>query len=92
MHTFIETLVVFPLLILSYQFYTFSVMSHTSRVQDRCQKLGVVYMTFGIIALVFKSAPVVSFGFVLMMLGFRLMAKGLDRLDKKIYIDRFEED
>jgi hypothetical protein len=48
-------------------------------------------MTLGIIALVFKSAPFAFFGLILMMFGFRLLARALDRLDKRIFIDRFED-
>jgi hypothetical protein len=49
-------------------------------------------MTTGICAMVFKSAPSAFLGLILMMFGFRLMAKGLDRLDKNTFIDRYDED
>ena len=88
MHTFVVFLIIIPLLILCFQLYYFSVNSTGVQRQDRCQKLGIVFMTFGIVALVFKTVPVVSFGFVMMMFGFRLISKGLDRLDKSIYIDQ----
>jgi hypothetical protein len=48
-------------------------------------------MTLGIMALVFKSAPFAFFGLILMMLGFRLIARGLDRLDKNIFIDQYDD-
>lgn len=92
MRSYIEILILLPLLVMCYQFYSFSVTSKGREQQGRCQKLGIVLMALGITALVFKSAPFVFFGFILMMFGFRLLAKGLDRLDKKIYIDRYEDD
>jgi hypothetical protein len=48
-------------------------------------------MSAGIAALAYKSVPFAFFGIILMMFGFRLIAKGLDRLEKKVFIDRFEE-
>lgn len=88
MHTFVEIIILIPLLILCFQMYHFSVSSKGVQKQDRCQRLGIVFMTFGIVALVFKTVPIVSFGLVMMMFGFSLISKGLDRLDKSIYIDQ----
>jgi Na+/phosphate symporter len=59
--------------------------------QDRCQKLGVLFMTVGIVAMVFKTVPIVFFGLILIMFGFRLMSNGLDRLDKNIYNANYDE-
>jgi hypothetical protein len=92
MHIYIEILIILPLLVLCYQLYSFSTNGEGREKQERCQKLGIVFMTSGIMALVFKSAPFAFFGLILMMFGFRLLAKGLDRLDKKIYIDQHEDD
>ena len=92
MRTYVEILVLLPLLVMCYQLYFFSVHSEGKKQQERCQKLGVVFMTFGIMALVFKSAPLAFFGLILIMFGFRLIARGLDRLDKKVFIDQYEDD
>ncbi len=92
MRIYFETLILLPLLVVCFQFYFFSVGSEGRKRQERCQKLGIVFMTLGVVALVFKSTPLAFFGLVLMMLGFRLIAKGLDRLDKKIFIDRLNDD
>ena len=86
MHSFVEIVIIVPLLILCFQLYYFSVNSKGIQKQDRCQKLGIVFMTFGIVTLVFRTVPIVSFGLVMMMFGFSLISKGLDRLDKSIYI------
>jgi hypothetical protein len=88
MRTFVELIIIIPLLILCFQLYFFSINSIGVQKQQRCQKLGIVFMTFGIVALVFKTVPIVSFGLVLMLFGFSLISKGLDRLDKKFYVDQ----
>jgi len=92
MFHYIELLIALPLLVTCYQLYFFSVKSKGLELQGRCQKLGIAFMTMGIMALVFKTIVFVVSGFILMMLGFRLLAKGLDRLDKTIFIDQHEDD
>lgn len=92
MQSYLEILIILPLLVLCYQLYSYSVSGEGRERQARCQGLGIAFMSCGIVALAFKSAPVAFFGLVLMMFGFRLLAKGLDRLDKKIFIDRCEDD
>jgi hypothetical protein len=92
MQMYVESLIILPLLVVCYQLYSYSVHGEGREKQERCQQLGISFMTLGIIALVFKSAPFAFFGLILIMFGFRLLAKGLDRLDKKIYIDRYEDD
>ena len=91
MRTYVEILIILPLLLMCFQLYFFSVYSAGRRQQERCQKLGIAFMTLGIMALVFKSAPFAFFGLILMMLGFRLIARGLDRLDKNIFIDQYDD-
>ena len=92
MRSYIEIMVVLPLLVLCYQFYSFSVNSEGQKRQERSRNLGIVLMTLGITALAYRSVPFTFFGFILIMFGFRLIAKGLDRLDKNIFIDQCEED
>ncbi|MBL0224662.1 MAG: hypothetical protein IPQ16_03485 [Geobacteraceae bacterium] len=92
MRVFIDILIILPLLVLCYQLYSFSAKSEGLVKQERCQKLGIMFMTLGILALVFRSAPWAFFGLVLIMSSFRLLAKGLDRLDKKTFIDQLDED
>jgi hypothetical protein len=92
MQMYLEILIILPLLVLCYQLYSYSVSGEGRERQSRCQGLGIAFMSCGIVSLVIKSAPVAFFGLVLMMFGFRLLAKGLDRLDKKIFIDRCEDD
>lgn len=92
MQSYLESLIILPLLVGCYQLYSYSVNGKGREKQERCQGLGIVFMTLGIMALAFKSVPFAFFGLVLMMFGFRVLAKGLDRLDKKIFIDQCEED
>jgi len=92
MRSYVEIMILLPLLVMCFQLYTFSVNSERLKLQDRCQKLGIVYMTSGVMALAIKSAPFAFFGLILMMFGFRLIAKGLDRLDKNTFIDQYMED
>lgn len=92
MQRYLEVLIILPLLVVCYQLYSYSGNGTGCERQARCRKLGTAFMSLGILALVFKSAPLAFFGLVLMMFGFRLLAKGLDRLDKKIFIDQCADD
>ena len=92
MRIYIEFIIVLTILVFCYQFYSLSVSSVGQQRQERCQKLGIAFMTLGITSLVFRSVPFVFLGLMLMMFGFRLLAKGLDRLEKKIFIDQHEDD
>lgn len=92
MQHYLEVLIILPLLVVCYQLYSYSCNGEGREKQQRCRSLGTAFMSFGILALAFKSAPFAFFGLVLMMFGFRLLAKGLDRLDKRVFIDRCEDD
>ncbi len=92
MYSYVEFLIILPLLVVCYQLYSFSANSTGVEKQERCLKLGIAFMTFGITAMALKSVPFSFFGIVLIMFGFRLLAKGLDRLDKKRFIDRCDDD
>ena len=72
--------------------YSFSASGKGVERQDSCLKLGVTYMTIGICSLATRSTPLAFFGITMIMFAFRLLAKGLDRLDKKKSIDRYDED
>lgn len=92
MHIYVDIIIILPLLVLCYQLYSFSVNSKGRDMQGRCQKLGIAFMTLGIIVLVIRSVSSAFFGLIMIMLGFRLLAKGLDRLNKTKYIDRYDDD
>lgn len=87
----IKLLIMIPLLIICFQIYEFTSSRKGVEKQNRCQTLGIVYMVFGIISLVERDLIFAFFGLILIMFGFRLLAKGLDRIDKKVFIDRYNE-
>jgi hypothetical protein len=89
---YFQLLIFFPLLVICYQLYAFSSHSKGVDKQNRCQKLGIFYMVIGILALIKREPLFAVFGLVMIMFGFRLMARGLDRIDKNIFIDRYNGD
>jgi hypothetical protein len=91
MQAYLEFLATLPVVVICYQLYAYSTNCSGIERQSRCQTLGVVFMTIGITALVSREIPFVFMGLVLIMMGFRLMAKGLDRIDKKVFIDRYDD-
>jgi uncharacterized membrane protein len=92
MQYYIENFFLLSILIVFYQFYTFAVSRKAVEKQINCQILGIVYTTLGVLCLVIHDISFVVAGLVLIMLGLRLIAHGLDRIDKKIFIDRLDED
>ena len=92
MNSYIEIVIIIPVLVLCYQFYSFSIKSEGVKLQNRSRLLGIVLMTLGVTALTYRTIAFAFFGLILIMFGFRLMAKGLDRLNKKIFIDQCEDD
>jgi hypothetical protein len=86
-----EILILLPLMVICFQVYAFTVSRSGVEKQSRCQILGIMYMVIGVVTFVFHKLLFVLTGFVLIMMGLRLIAHGLDRIDKKIYIDRYNE-
>jgi uncharacterized membrane protein len=92
MSSYFQLLILIPLLVICYQIYAFSSSRIGEDRQSRCQRLGIGYMVIGILALVEREPLFAFFGFILIMFGFRLMAKGLDRIDKTVFIDSYNEE
>ena len=86
----IQYLTMLKVLTICYQFYRFTLYHKGKERQVKCQTLGIVFSTLGILGLVFHHIPMVTGGLILIMLGFRLIAHGLDRIDKSIFIDRYD--
>lgn len=84
-------LILLPFLAVIYQIYSYAVSRHREERQRVCRGLGIVLFTVGVVVLITRDPFLVFTGMLLMMLGFRLIAHGLDRLDKKIYIDSYSE-
>lgn len=92
METFLKYLVMVPFWIFGAQLYCFAASLEGVQRQEGCQKLGILYITVGIVSLVFREALFVVSGLMLIMLGLRLVSYGLDRIDKKTFIDRYKSD
>ena len=92
MAPYFQLLIIIPLLVICYQIYAFTSSRKGEEKQSRCQKLGIGYTVLGILALIGREPLFSFFGLILIMLGLRLMAKGLDRIDKKIFIDSYNEE
>jgi len=92
MSSYFQLLILIPLLVICYQIYAFTSSRKGEDRQNRCQKLGVGYMTVGILGLVWREPLFAFFGIILIMFGFRLLANGLDRLNKTVFIDRYDEE
>lgn len=91
MASYIKLLIFLPLLIVCYQLYRFTSSRKGEEKQQRCRKLGIGYMALGILALVAREPLFAFFGLILIMFGFRLMAKSLDRMDKTVFIDHYDD-
>jgi hypothetical protein len=89
---FFQILFLIPLLVICFQIYSFSSSRKGEDRQKSCQKLGIAYAVIGILALVMREPLFAFFGLILIMFGLRLMAKGLDRLNKSVFIDRYHGD
>jgi hypothetical protein len=92
MKEIIEFAVLVPLFVIFYQFYSYSVSSKGEARSKKCLTCGIAFSTLGITGLAFQSIITVFGGVILIMMGFRLLAYGLDRVDKKVFIDRFDDD
>ena len=92
MSSYFQLLFLMPLLVICYQIYAFSSSRKGADRQNRCQKLGIGYMVIGILALIERDPLFAFFGLILIMFGFRLMAKGLDRIDKTVFIDSYNDE
>lgn len=85
---FIFFLSLFPVI---YQIYSYAITRQREEKQVVCRGLGIILFSIGVTSLVSRDYFIVYTGLIFMMIGFRLIAYGLDRLDKTIYIDRFKE-
>jgi hypothetical protein len=88
---YVKYLILMPCFALIFQMYSYAVSRQGEEKQRVCRGSGIALLTLGIVSLVSRDFFFVCSGFVLMMIGFRLTAHGLDRLDKKIFIDSYNE-
>lgn len=88
----VQCFVTIPFLVLLYQLYLWAASLTGVEKQKQCRALGIAYTTLGTVSLVFRSLPVVIFGLIVFMLGLRLLARSLDRVNKSIFIDQLDDD
>lgn len=89
---YLKILLVIPVLVFVYQLYCYMASLKREEKQHVCSNLGIVVFSAGVICLVFRNFYSVMVGLVMIMFGLRLIAYGLERKNKKIFIDRYEED
>jgi len=87
----VKLLVLLTILAIIYQIYSYAVTRHREEKQRVCRGLGIALFSIGVVTLVTRDTVMVFTGVFLMMLGFRLLAHSLDRMDKKVFIDRYDE-
>jgi Na+/phosphate symporter len=81
-----------PFIVVSLQFYSWIVALEGLEKQKHCRALGIVYTTLGTVSFMFRSPAFAIIGLILFMLGLRLLAHSLDRINKTVFIDRYHED
>ena len=86
----IEYLFCSAIVIVFNQLYAYSVSLKGLEKQYACQRLGVTYLTLGVLSFVIRTPSVIIAGFILIMMGLRLIAHGLDRINKTTFIDRYD--
>lgn len=92
MKLLVQCFVIIPFLVVMYQFYSWVIRLKGVQRQQHCRALGIVFTTLGTVSFIFRTAPFALVGLLLFMLGMRLLAYSLDRIDKQIFIDRLEDD
>lgn len=92
MSMYIECFVIIPFIVVMCQFYLWIVSLEGVEKQKHCRALGITYTTLGTVCLFFRNVPLAIVGLILFMLGLRLIAHSLDRLNKTNFIDRFSQD
>jgi len=88
---YMKLLIILPLFAVIFQIYNYALTRKREEKQAVCRGLGIALLTVGIVSLIFRDFVSVFAGLLLMMVGFRLIAHGLDRLDKKVFIDRYND-
>ena len=92
MNIYVECFIMIPFIVISIQFYSWIVSLEGEEKQKHCKALGVTYTTLGTVGFLFRSPAFAIIGLIFFMLGLRLISHGLDRINKTVFIDRYEED
>jgi len=81
-----------PFWVISVQLCFYALNLKAEQKQQNCQAIGIIFTTLGVVSLVSHDIAFTTSGLVLIMLGLRMMAIGLDRIDKSTFIDRYKND
>ena len=92
MIVYLKLLGIVPVLVFGYQLYRYTVTLEKEERQRACRSLGIIIFAAGVTCLAFRNYIAVFAGLFMLMFGLRLIAYGLDRKNKKIFIDRYDED
>jgi hypothetical protein len=87
MQQYLVYVLLLPFWVLCVQFSFRAISMKGTEKQNECKVLGIVFTTIGIVSLVSRDVVFVVSGLVLIMIGLRMMAISLDRIDKKTFID-----
>lgn len=88
----LKIIFVFTVLVFLYQLYNYALSRRKAHKEQACYGTGITYIVLGVLCFIFRD-PFLSFlGLMLLMLGLLLLANGLQRKDKTIFIDRYHGD
>jgi len=90
MMPYLKLLLLLPFFALYLQLYNYATIRKGTEKQQTCRALGIFSCTIGTLCLISRDYLPVIIGLLLLMFGFRFIAHSLDRLDKKIFIDRYD--
>jgi|ERR1039457_1393919 hypothetical protein len=88
----LKLLFLIPLFGFLTQLYNYAISREAVERQKVCRASGIILFSVGTVTLINRSMLSVFTGLIMMMFGFRLIANGLDRLDKKIFLDSYKPD
>ena len=88
----IEVFALVPIFIFSVQAYNYAVSKTGEEKQKTCKALGIACATVGIALMVYCGVPLSFPGLFLIMMGLRLISHGFYRVEKKIFVNKCEEE
>jgi hypothetical protein len=92
MMEYVKILLILPMIVFGYQLYRYTISLKRAEKQRACRSLGIIIFPIGVICLVYRNFYAVIVGLVLIMFGLRLIAYGLERKDKTIFMDKYADD
>ena len=87
MQQYLMYVLLLPFWVLCVQFAFHAIGRDGVKKQEECRTLGIAFTTIGIVSLASRDVLFAVSGLVLIMLGLRMLAISLDRIDKKTFID-----